>query len=64
MLLRDTHTRPKPVVLHKRSPLLTVLLLLLVAAQCILDLLALRSKHGLDCRAKVLVRKAAGRQGC
>lgn len=63
MLLRDTHTRPKPVVLHKRSPLLTVLLLL-VAAQCILDLLALRRKHGLDCRAKVLVRKAAGRQGC
>jgi hypothetical protein len=63
VLLQDTHTRPKPVVLHKRSPLLTVLLLL-VAVQCILDLLALRSKHGLDCRAKVLVRKAAGRQGC
>ena len=28
--------------------------------QCILDLLALRKKHGLDCRAKVVVRKAAG----
>jgi len=28
--------------------------------QCILDLLAVRKKHGLDCRAKVLVRKAAG----
>jgi hypothetical protein len=28
--------------------------------QCILDLLALRQKHGLDCRAKVTVRKAAG----
>lgn len=28
--------------------------------QCILDLLAVRKKHGLDCRAKVTVRKAAG----
>jgi alpha-amylase len=28
--------------------------------QCILDLLAVRKKHGIDCRAKVTVRKAAG----
>jgi alpha-amylase len=28
--------------------------------QCILDLLAVRKRHGLDCRAKVQVRKAAG----
>ncbi|KAF8066365.1 AMY2 [Scenedesmus sp. PABB004] len=28
--------------------------------QCILDLLEVRQRHALDCRAKVLVRKAAG----
>lgn len=36
------------------------LLLLLTDMQAILDLLALRKKHNLDCRAKVTVRKAAG----
>jgi Alpha-amylase C-terminal beta-sheet domain len=32
----------------------------LLPLQCILDLLAVRKKHQLDCRAKVTVRKAAG----
>lgn len=36
------------------------LVCILLHTQCILDLLALRQKHGLDCRAKVTVRKAAG----
>jgi alpha-amylase len=33
---------------------------LLLLAQAILDLLDVRTRNGLDCRAKVTVRKAAG----
>jgi alpha-amylase len=39
--------------------LLTVSVSLPPLLQCILDLLAVRKRHGLDCRAKVQVRKAA-----
>jgi hypothetical protein len=55
-MLHDYFTnRVSHLVTHMVCPMLSA-----APPQCILDLLTLRQKHGLDCRAKVTVRKAAG----